>query len=406
MDTARFEPLDFHHVSNKFPDASPDLIKRLALAITKRRAILCYRKRHSKGPGQRLEASFDDQSGTQSNQLSESDTHSSDYLEHSSISHTTEHISTGEKSAYSQKLPHSNASEAAISLPSAPAASRKSSPFECLYCYRIISVPDGRGWAHHVFRDLMPYVCTFPDCSTPHILYETRREWYFHLQSQHSVGTDPEDRIFCPLCPSSGAVGKKFEKHLGRHLEELALFALSRPDLDAENSKESQGDAERPASLGPEDITNRTKPNSDDGSEDKVADTPPFKKGSQAFPRDKSRGLFKQLRHASIPRHNDQPISPDEFFLTLETPVPEFEHLTIEEPEGELSTKDQFEDRCISASENEGPGKRANDSTRETESWISLKYGIGHEIRYPFWQCRYWNVRGTLSEPIGLFTLA
>lgn len=83
----------------------------------------------------------------------------------------------------------------------------------------------------------MPYVCIFPECSVPHRLYESRREWFLHLQIEHFIAINSEIKTNCELCFSSIPSGKQFERHFGRHLEELALFALPRFD-DADGEEE------------------------------------------------------------------------------------------------------------------------------------------------------------------------
>jgi hypothetical protein len=132
--------------------------------------------------------------------------------------------------------------------------------------------------SRHVLNDLFPYVCTFRDCSAS--LFSSRHEWFEHelvnhrrrwvcnvcrecfatvdefsdharvshvdvalnadeihglaLWSEHSEQACPDK---CPLCEEWGRdIYQRqslpisiFQKHLGRHLENLALFALPRP---------------------------------------------------------------------------------------------------------------------------------------------------------------------------------
>jgi hypothetical protein len=42
--------------------------------------------------------------------------------------------------------------------------------------------------------------------------------------------------VDCPLCLSSVPTGKQLERHVGRHLEELALFALPRSEEDGDDT--------------------------------------------------------------------------------------------------------------------------------------------------------------------------
>lgn len=144
----------------------------------------------------------------------------------------------------------------------------------------------------HVLRDLEPYVCTFSSCSLDsfqsqyswfeHELLAHRSRWYCsqciipfessdllarHISSHHhEVVSDrqlsaiinhskrPVESIQpdeCPFCPrllekvDSGSTLSEeplaidldqFRRHLGRHLEEVALFALPRPNQDYDGS--------------------------------------------------------------------------------------------------------------------------------------------------------------------------
>ena len=122
--------------------------------------------------------------------------------------------------------------------------------------------------------DLRPYVCTFLDCPTGDRLYGSqrewfdhevqfhRREWYYdvcsesflqktsfedHIRAKHPKLVTEGDfgfgavisrceramvnGIVCPLCGIE-LTFQALEKHLGLHLQEIALFALPRPVPD------------------------------------------------------------------------------------------------------------------------------------------------------------------------------
>ncbi|KAJ5781314.1 hypothetical protein N7457_006474 [Penicillium paradoxum] len=237
-DTIVFEAFDKQHAANKYPNSDPVILERLGLAISQRRAILRYRERHSKKLGQGLGTVLDDQSETQSAKMSE--TIVTELCEQPNAQQGFDSQSVVSQSSYAQTLLHG--SEGMV-VPPPPANSADGAPFECPYCYRIISNVGKNSWARHVFLDLSPYICVFHHCPTPQRLYESRREWYFHLQSQHSVGSDPADGISCPLCLLSVPGGKQFQKHLACHLEELALFALPRREPE-EDPHLSQAESE------------------------------------------------------------------------------------------------------------------------------------------------------------------
>ena len=120
----------------------------------------------------------------------------------------------------------------------------------------------------HVFEDLQPYICTFPHCPKENELYGSQREWFDHevqlhrrewycdvcsesfsekapfqehIREKHSelgMGGNFEavinrceravvSGIVCPLC-GIDLTFQTLEKHLGLHLQEIALFALPR----------------------------------------------------------------------------------------------------------------------------------------------------------------------------------
>ncbi|RFU31087.1 hypothetical protein B7463_g5231, partial [Scytalidium lignicola] len=177
--------------------------------------------------------------------------------------------------------------------------------FECPYCYTEQIVKNKAAWKKHVFRDLRPYVCTFKVCNMrmfrsrnewfTHELQNHRRQWLcvlcatpfasktpflIHLASDHHVSeSDPQLRALvlqseesvdsisaCPLCDEweenildpkrdfkrvflnegqnvkpYGTL-KQFRRHLGRHMEQLALFALPTAESDELEDDDAGGD--------------------------------------------------------------------------------------------------------------------------------------------------------------------
>ena len=61
----------------------------------------------------------------------------------------------------------------------------------------------------------------------PDRLYDSRREWYLHETTEHR-----RDGYLCVLCRDTLNSSKQYERHVARHLEELALFALPRTEMD------------------------------------------------------------------------------------------------------------------------------------------------------------------------------
>ena len=137
----------------------------------------------------------------------------------------------------------------------------------------------------HVFADLEPYICTFPDCHYELVQFTTRaawadhefschrfqtrwrcpecgseetspQDWDRHFQGHHLGLTGPELRVAreyaqnskarpieteeCLLCRDTPAQSRRtFIKHVGRHMEEMALFALPG---DTEDDSEGPSD--------------------------------------------------------------------------------------------------------------------------------------------------------------------
>ncbi|KAL9045156.1 MAG: hypothetical protein Q9214_001765 [Letrouitia sp. 1 TL-2023] len=170
----------------------------------------------------------------------------------------------------------------------APRQILESSDFECPFCFHIFRLKStkkwdrDKEWKRHLFKDLQPYICTSGDCAESYTMFERRRDWIrhetrFHIREwccnvpEHEVFSDkkkfklhmdllhPEfcndlqmDTVIemfqrpmesatvkCPLCLNNGqgalTIGA-FEKHVARHLESLALFALPRLDVSETRS--------------------------------------------------------------------------------------------------------------------------------------------------------------------------
>jgi hypothetical protein len=229
-DSVTFEPYDQSHVHEKYPRADKFLVHRLGTAISRRRADLKYRERHHAKLSQGI-------NHTQTGRLNE--THSIRDRESTVFSETvaTEYKEpnirfdeTGSKSGVSHTsyAPTLLEGGSAITVPPPPKESANEQPFECPYCFFITTIKNKRSWARHVFRDIMPYMCIFATCSTPNRLYDSRREWYQHLTNAHFSPSTIGEIDDCPLCHEARLSTPSFERHLGRHLEELALFAMPR----------------------------------------------------------------------------------------------------------------------------------------------------------------------------------
>ncbi|EPE25518.1 hypothetical protein GLAREA_01430 [Glarea lozoyensis ATCC 20868] len=192
--------------------------------------------------------------------------------------------------------------------------------FECPYCWQTQTRKSQKYWKKHVWSDIRPYVCTFDDCEAglfpdhdswfSHELKEHRRNWKCtfcslqsltfesatqyeeHLRCEHEsrLGEDAAAHLptildmsqqslstkippECPLCndweqalresnpqllPGEQfcVTPEQYVKHVGAHMEQLALFAIPRGCTDEQNSNSNNSqkvlqpsDGDRPTIL-------------------------------------------------------------------------------------------------------------------------------------------------------------
>jgi hypothetical protein len=224
-----YDQIDHQYVRDKFRDAESSIQDRLAAAITQRRKELKYYERHRKKLGRGMdveEGDPSDRSSTAPSHVLPPDSPIPDDVAMSDMSYTS-------------SLPESLwTSDSHTRMPKRPAELKDGQSGECPYCYRIVAVKSDRSWAHHVFVDLKPYTCLSIDCSIPNRRYLHYRDWVTHMQEVHS-----EDgewfRSKCPLCMKDDFHGVSIARHVGRHLLDLALWALPRDEDDPEPDQQN-----------------------------------------------------------------------------------------------------------------------------------------------------------------------
>ncbi|KAJ5614198.1 hypothetical protein N7528_007852 [Penicillium herquei] len=226
------EPFQFWakiHTSEKYPNADPLAIDRISSAMARQRAVLKYRERHH----EKLSKGIDPEGDGKSTVLSETvvtdifkeiPSQTSDLISEAGVSETS----------YGGTLLEGTGPDAP-KIPPRPKGA-ENGPFECPYCFYIITAKDKKSWARHIFRDLMPYVCIFPECPTPNKLYESRRQWHYHIKQAHVTSAAQNDSYDCSICRRNSLPISNFQKHVGQHLEELALFLLPRTGSDEEEN--------------------------------------------------------------------------------------------------------------------------------------------------------------------------
>ncbi|KAH7324280.1 hypothetical protein B0I35DRAFT_423837 [Stachybotrys elegans] len=214
---------------------------------------------------------------------------------------------------------------------------------ECPFCYRMKKFKNERVWRRHVYSDLRSYVCTFPGCDAPYFSdindwfrhemqvhrvsytcqfcqgksFKTQEAYLSHIRKQHpdtAEGSDEQPFLDiarrpmgqipaqdCPCCTDweerlreRNAVSAEsadvicvlptmFKRHLGSHMEQLALFAIpissandtveadsNKAAVDEDTEEQSRGSVTSSKEFSlPEEPTEQTRlDGSDDGGSD------------------------------------------------------------------------------------------------------------------------------------------
>ncbi|KAK3946882.1 hypothetical protein QBC32DRAFT_387273, partial [Pseudoneurospora amorphoporcata] len=296
-----FQPLDKDHIRQKFVQLDEPLVDRLATSMAMRRHYFKYREEHANRIARGLEeveqglkCDASEYTTTQT-AISSLPGHLKD---NKAISTSTETSATAcadefsdfddMRSQTSYAPTEANSSE--LRVPRIP-PEYVDGPFKCPYCHMIIAIETRHEWKKHVFRDLQPYTCLAKTCTIPNQQFSRRSEWVTHMEREHwrvwhcslqgctdasfdnleqflehnqsahggelaffglrsqsnihasSVRDKSKARGQCPLCPGVQLGSERdYTSHVGRHLENLALFALPRVDDDYSTGDESTDD--------------------------------------------------------------------------------------------------------------------------------------------------------------------
>ncbi|RSL91798.1 hypothetical protein CEP51_000020 [Fusarium floridanum] len=276
---------DTEHVQHKFPNVENDLADRLGRAMARRRQYFKYREENKS----RLAEGLDEEDGvdfggratTIASSLPEHLKEAGKSAEPGVTRFAILDDARSDTSATSYATSRGDSNQTRV--PPIPKEHIDGS-FKCPFCHMIVSIDTRHAWKKHVFRDLRPYVCLSEDCRTPDHLYQRRNDWKMHMRREHwktwhcPFGCDAEfdsakgfqnhvetaheqnvslEKIHtleglssradvtkangqCPLCYDF-QVGseKQYEKHVGQHLEHLALFTL--PKI-GEDDSDDEGD--------------------------------------------------------------------------------------------------------------------------------------------------------------------
>ncbi|GKU02773.1 transcription factor [Fusarium langsethiae] len=304
-DVSFYEPHDIAYVRDKFPMVKDELANALGKLITRRRQFFKYRLAHHEKLASGIEtlasnretdtghtevipktvasslpeqfkalAKFDPQAAVIDEDI-RSDT---------GISETS--YATSARVAFEGTDQEIRKPGPPLRVPPRPSAA-ENGIFECPFCYRMISAKTRTAWKRHVFGDLRPYTCVLSHCTESNTDFDRRHNWQLHVSKYHwlswtcpfkchqpfSSATDlsshiknvhlptateekirsvttlgekpaPDDTTsHCLLCGHSVTGLKRYVKHVGKHLEQLALFAL--PSLETEDFEKEMGNNEQ-----------------------------------------------------------------------------------------------------------------------------------------------------------------
>ncbi|KAF5536954.1 zinc finger transcription factor ace1 [Fusarium napiforme] len=263
-DTSGYEPFDIQNVCNKLSKAPKPIAERLGKAISRRRQYFKYRELHHDKLSSGLELDSKDQ---MQSTVASSLPKKLGVNEPISLEDDGDDVSDTGRSQTSWATSAANPERR--NIPVLPAGAEKG-PFECPFCFMMVSITSRKHWKKHVFSDLFPYICVELSCPAPDQDFQRRHQWVGHvkkyhwktwtcklgcnetyvslqdmkrhLAQKHSETTElahlaslltmcertksENEPTDCPLCGESQSSFKQYQRHVGRHQEDLALFAL------------------------------------------------------------------------------------------------------------------------------------------------------------------------------------
>ncbi|KAL6915506.1 hypothetical protein FSST1_007001 [Fusarium sambucinum] len=265
------------HISHKFSDLNSQFIERLASAMAHRRQYFKYREEHKTRLVEGLdEISPEVETGNPTTKASSIPEQYKD--QGKDVGPDMEEDGQSDKSRTTYAPSDFNSNQ--LRVPRIP-DEHINGPFECPFCHVMVSITTRDVWKTHVFRDLRPYTCLMETCATPDHLYLRRSDWANHMRREHwkiwqcpfecsgnfdsastfkqhintkhrtDVSLDRVDvlerlssrpdlskaRGRCPICIDFAILSaESYERHVGQHLEQIALFVL--PDIEEEEEED------------------------------------------------------------------------------------------------------------------------------------------------------------------------
>ncbi|KAL8788384.1 MAG: hypothetical protein Q9195_007342 [Heterodermia aff. obscurata] len=258
------DSFDISHVAHKFPKLDLNerqwLKERLGKAITQRRQYLKYSRDHhnrfqeeeaprSEGLSSDYISEYDGKPGQQASNTVKSlpvSTYAPTDASTLQISKLkpfeevlnegTENVSdTVSQTSYATSV-HEDDDESKIYPPRLKEITN-TFPFECPYCWNLQEIRNERSWRKHLFADLRPYVVDripAADCLLC--------DWESVLR-QSNTAASPNETLVVTL--------DQFCRHVGSHMEQLALFALPRSIKD----QGAEGDSNEAAAAADSDTS-------------------------------------------------------------------------------------------------------------------------------------------------------
>ncbi|KAF8417853.1 hypothetical protein EV426DRAFT_515588, partial [Tirmania nivea] len=197
IEDSQSESRDFKYLAKNFQLTPDYLLERLRKGNTKRRQLLRYYQLHHNKLARFVDLpSQDDLKPTPPIRLI--------FWQHDDIADSCP-ISPEEPGTVSTALKQQSTPQTSVRIPPPPNfdAAYNGQPFECPYCFTLITLDNMRSW-----KDLRPYACMHKDCRNWDILYESRHDWYDHELSTHLR------EWYCKTCARLFARASEFKEHL------------------------------------------------------------------------------------------------------------------------------------------------------------------------------------------------
>lgn len=217
-----YKSYDLSHVREKFSAASSDVLERLAASTTWRRAVLkgydAHRDKYARNiekVAQSAEALPDTATVSQATTFRST-----------SLTADDDSKSLSGKSMASMKSLLD--SERPVHIP-IPEQLRARKPYPCPYCHYLLDIYEPLQYVRHVLEDITPYQCLSLECPNGQELLASKSAWLLHMGEAHREYWSQAINQPCFLCgiETIDQIEHSPEKHIARHLEELAIHVLS-----------------------------------------------------------------------------------------------------------------------------------------------------------------------------------